>query len=99
MTRAFDSARDAGDVRRKNQVGTTGKRRAGSQRSVVEHVERRAAELACPQRRGYRGFVDDAAARSVDQDRVGLHRAMRAASSRFRVAGVRARAAIRHLPQ
>ena len=43
--------------------------------SLLEHVERGAAEPRCAKRRRDGGFVDDAAARGIDEDRVGLHRA------------------------
>ena len=64
-------------MRREQQVRYAGEDRAlrRIERFLREHVERRAAQVAAEQAGRERGFVDDAAARGVQQDRAAPHRA------------------------
>jgi len=39
----------------------------------MEHIESGMADTAAVERRDHRGFVDQRAARGVDQDRAGFH--------------------------
>ena len=75
LTRWLASRRDAGDVRGQDDVGDAGEHLAGLglDRLVVEHVERRAAEMAALQRRRAGRLIDDAAACRIDEDGALLH--------------------------
>jgi len=70
--------RQAGDVGRQHEIGDTsrdctGQRRASGQGFDSENVDGGTTELATDQCIGKGGFVDDAAARGIDEDRAFLH--------------------------
>ena len=69
-TRSFDSAVTPAMCGVSRRFGQPASGEPGGQRLLVEHVERGAAETPAAQRRGDGGFVDDAAARGVDEDRI-----------------------------
>ena len=72
-TRTFDSAVTPAMCGVSSRFGQPASGDPAGERLLLEHVERRAAQAIRPERGGDRRFVDDAAARRVDQYRAGLH--------------------------
>ena len=74
LTRSLASAVTPATCGVSSRFGQSSKRGAAGSGSLLEDVDRRAAQVAGTQRCRQRRLVDDAAARGVDQHRAGLHR-------------------------
>ena len=61
-------------MRREDDIGRAGQRRAGGQGLVGEDIDRRAGQVPGGEQLGERRLVDNPAARRVDQHRARLHR-------------------------